>query len=455
MNMHHLNGQTETDSADYQYQQHQHPAPPTPASSWPPNQTYPIAEQVNYPSASYPIPPTTHYAQAYQQQYFGQLPAHQPPIIGLLPLTHQQLPMLIPANHAPAAPVAPVASLPCTAPDDVEAPPSDSDAQATGSGAAGRTPEEIARAEDAAAAAQAEKLKKASNKAMALREKAASKRERDMVKQAELAAKESSNKQKWTDNSSLELLAMIKRVKEEYLDLKVKTGGFMKFTQFFGTRKHYKKHYGLLVDVTAKAMWSRYQVIMVAYRVTIHIILLVGFGSGGIHDALAQFHLALSLWEFLVDMHFGNWAANGTGQGELAEMSDEFGTKAEDVPGSDSEADGLSGSKLPATLNVSEIPAAPGIKSNTRSSKCACLSAGLTAAKRDLDSSSEDESELPRKMATPKATSAKKPVGSTPSGNGRPPAEGTLPIPRRCGRVEEAPKKEDSNGNAMVLLMHK
>jgi hypothetical protein len=88
-----------------------------------------------------------------------------------------------------------------------------------------------------------------------------------MVKQAESAAKDASNKQKWTEDSSLNLLAMIKNIKEEYLELKSKTGGFMKFTQFFGSREHYKKHFPLLEEVSAKAMWSRYQAIMVAYRV--------------------------------------------------------------------------------------------------------------------------------------------------------------------------------------------
>jgi hypothetical protein len=181
-----------------------------------------------------------------------------------------------------------------------------------------RTPEEIARAEDAAASALAERVKKASDKAAATREKAAAKRARDMLKEAEAAAKEASNKQRWNDNSSLALLELIKRIKEEYLELKSKTGGFMKFTQFFGTREHYKKHFPLLVDVTSKAMWSRYQAIMVAYRVCDYFAGGVSFlvrlmyadilvllqkvkdqvdqsGSGGIHDALDRFHLPLSV----------------------------------------------------------------------------------------------------------------------------------------------------------------
>jgi hypothetical protein len=131
-----------------------------------------------------------------------------------------------------------------------------------------RTPEEIARAEDAAAVALAGRVKKASDKAAAVREKAAAKRARDLIKAAEAAAKESSNKQKWTDDSSLQLLAMVKGVKDEYLELKAKTGGFMKFTQFFGTRENQKMHFPLLVNVTTKAMWSRYQAIMVIYRVS-------------------------------------------------------------------------------------------------------------------------------------------------------------------------------------------
>ncbi|KNZ44477.1 hypothetical protein VP01_9122g1 [Puccinia sorghi] len=88
---------------------------------------------------------------------------------------------------------------------------------------------------------------------------------KEMIKAAELAGVAS--RFKWTEEASLELLAFVKMIKEEYDKLSVKQPGFTKFSKYFLQNDNCKDKFPLLIKIENDTMIRHYWVLMNTFRV--------------------------------------------------------------------------------------------------------------------------------------------------------------------------------------------
>ncbi|WAR61664.1 hypothetical protein PtB15_12B354 [Puccinia triticina] len=227
-----------------------------------------------------------------------------------------------------------------------------------------------------------EKIKQTAVKSATAVKKAALKQARGEFQEAQSVAKKP--RHMWSDASSLELLHLYKTIKDEHTELDNKVAGFMKFVKYFASQESEKQHFPLLASLTLDQMTSRYKAIMVIYRKVKDII--DRSGSGGLHVALESEGLAESLWDFLLEMHSGNPAADGFGQGELGDLPAEPNSETGDTDWDDGKGAPIAESED----EVDVLPPPPAPKRRKQGKKLR-PSDQLTAAEQAMDSATSDD----------------------------------------------------------------
>ncbi|POV95265.1 hypothetical protein PSTT_16338 [Puccinia striiformis] len=372
-----------------------------------------------------------------------------------------------------------------------------------------RTPAQIIADEALAAQKRAEKSALTADRTAATKKKKDDRAATARLRQAEKA--EQATCLKWTEEALLELVAFVRMVKDDHTTVEHGMIGYAAFGKYFLNYSNKRSaEFPLLAGVENVSLLSRYRALMGTWRqVKDHTDV---SGSGGLLGALVEFGLSQSLWNAMLDMHGDNPAATAHGQGDIKDdldslyhdsMSDgsddeSIGYLPDDLGPVNTSAD----ADIPQTLvprrsrrrrhpddglTAEELaldpPASPPPESHPSCRQSGGISGevgGYTDPVRVMDPPSPTSmafrSILPADPAdtatqgttevgqteglpspAPPATPA--PLSSTAPGRptSRPPAvpAASRIIPRRRGRTEESPKKEDSTGSAMLMMMHK
>ncbi|PLW51455.1 hypothetical protein PCASD_00430 [Puccinia coronata f. sp. avenae] len=288
-------------------------------------------------------------------------------------------------------------------------------------------------------------------------------------------------------------------VHEEHLDGRDHIG-FVKFAKFFSSRDVPLDYFPLLAGINHEALLRRYRALLGLYRQVKDVI--DRSGSEGLFAALIKFGLPCRLYDVLLEMHQKNPAANATGHGEL---DDDLNLVLNGVPEDTRESDTPNDTESDAPPSSDESVAE---KARPKKQQRRFAPTPLTAEELALDASSPPSdpcafSPLPEpldldgslgplptvdagsqmatgsvttsqtketrsattpasKASTPKAATTKSTTSKVPSAiatpnkqvSSRPSAVGGT-LPRRRGKIEEAPKKEDAAASGMLLFMAK
>ncbi|KAA1092418.1 hypothetical protein PGT21_002041 [Puccinia graminis f. sp. tritici] len=313
-----------------------------------------------------------------------------------------------------------------------------------------RTPQQMRLADHIAARKKADKEQKKANKEANAREKEANKRAKAIVKASKAAEKAS--RLKWSEEQTIELLKFVRMVKDDHTAAQV--GGFTAFGKFFADYIEPEDAFPLLMGISNTARLARYRAVIDNWKV----------------------------WDLILDMHGDNPAATGAG---MTSSGDGYASLLNDSLLASSGEDSTSETETTQSSDSSVAP--PPAPKRGRMTKAQRLEATLTPEELALDADSDDTSDLPNCLipdtqsarpaavvASSTATAASSPatIGRPPKTKGkraaatgtptpaskapvsRPPTDGGS-IPRRRGRTEEAPKKEDPTSTSMMMMMHK
>ncbi|PLW34073.1 hypothetical protein PCASD_13101 [Puccinia coronata f. sp. avenae] len=345
--------------------------------------------------------------------------------------------------------------------------------------------------------AAAKKLEKALQKSAAARKKEAKKTAQDLVKAAEASA--ATTCFVWSKAALVELLGYVKMLKDEH-DKVMKQPGFTPFSKFFLANIDQKNAFPLLVAIENNALLRQYRALMNMWR---QVKDFTDWSvNAGLFAGLVQYGLSHSLWVVLLDMHGDNTGATGLGHKELlGDMEALLGTvppletTTEVLEAHDSEDNELpptvvfdpatrlygppTGRKrqrlteaaqeamltpaeqaldespppeelqhlVPPTTTATSVPAIPTATPTIADSTPAIANSTLAIATLTPSVATSTPAFAP---STPVALASQ--VNPTPLGS-RPSAE-TVSIPCCRGKIEEAPKKDDSS-TSMLMLMHK
>ncbi|EFP85096.1 uncharacterized protein PGTG_11265 [Puccinia graminis f. sp. tritici CRL 75-36-700-3] len=337
-----------------------------------------------------------------------------------------------------------------------------------------RNPGQMSVADHIAAKKHHDKMEKASAKAAASLQKAAEKEANAILKKQASAKKVP--RVKWTEAASIELLHFVRLVKDEHRELNRDDPGFVAFQKFFLAFPIDTDIFPLLQGSTTVKLLARYQALMGSWRKVKD--QLDRSGSGGLCEALVEHTLPMSLWNQILDMHETNRAALAHGHNELDEPMEVLLNTADPTPASplnhDSSDDGdhqvsgitpiganQTGRHREPPLTEAELAldaSTPPLEEPTNimlaaTQTPAVLAASTSALAANPAAAPVTPAVQPVTPAHGLPTTQKAPAKST-TNTGRPPVESGVP-PRRRGRTEEAPKKEDPAAAGMLLLMHK
>ncbi|KNZ61546.1 hypothetical protein VP01_1386g9 [Puccinia sorghi] len=272
-------------------------------------------------------------------------------------------------------------------------------------------------------------------KAAIVQKKAATKAAKELIKDARAEA--AASRFVWTEAASLELLALVKIIRDKYKGLS-KRPGLTPFGKYFLANNHHKVEFPLLEKQFKDYCDTS--------------------GNGGLLEALIEFGLPYWLWDALSNMIGDHWASQAEGDSKLHDPLDILMA----VPGAV-----LSDTGEDTDWDRGDSPAVPETGLCSQPRKGPSMMMQMTKRNHQYLKAPTSSNLLPPIHWAPpisESNPASTPVQGPQSailalprankGPTRPPASSGA-SPQRRGRTEEVPKKEDPVATSMFVMMAK